>query len=70
MLTLEHLQVQYVADDADDAADDAVLQYLVVTFPHLQSLKIHRYIKYMGIAEGEPDAPVVSCMSYAPVCIR
>ncbi|KAI0724998.1 hypothetical protein C8Q72DRAFT_955078 [Fomitopsis betulina] len=58
MLTLEHLQVQYVADDADDAADDAVLQYLVVTFPHLQSLKIHRYIKYMGIAEGEPDAPV------------
>ncbi|KZT71379.1 hypothetical protein DAEQUDRAFT_755868 [Daedalea quercina L-15889] len=38
-LALDHLEVEYRADEEEDA----LLRYIATTFPHLKSLKIHRY---------------------------
>lgn len=57
MLRLKHLEVEY---DADNDENDPVLQYLVVTFPHLEeSLKIHQY-RSMVIDHQRQEAPVAS----------
>ncbi|KAH9930634.1 uncharacterized protein B0H18DRAFT_905242 [Fomitopsis serialis] len=52
-LNLNHLEIEYRADNEDDA----LLQYVVATFPHLVSLKIHRYRSHTEEWEGR-DAPV------------
>jgi len=36
---LDKLEIEYHADDEDDV----LLQYIATTFPHLTSLRIHRY---------------------------
>ncbi|KAI0721140.1 hypothetical protein C8Q72DRAFT_85652 [Fomitopsis betulina] len=57
MLRLNHLEIEYYADNDEN---DPVLQYLAVTFPYLESLKIYRYRSYMM-----EEAPVVY-ISQAP----
>ncbi|KAH9930630.1 uncharacterized protein B0H18DRAFT_930237 [Fomitopsis serialis] len=52
-LNLDHLEIEYRADDEDDA----LLRHVVKTFPLLTSLKIHRYRSALEIEEGR-DVPV------------
>ncbi|KAH9930631.1 uncharacterized protein B0H18DRAFT_930243 [Fomitopsis serialis] len=61
-LDLDHLEIEYRADDKDDA----LLRHIVQAFPHLTSLKIHRYRSAPEIQEGR-DVSVVSYHSYVMV---
>ena len=51
LLRLEHLEIEYRADDQDAA----LLSHITTAFPSLASLKIYRYR-----ATGDIDVPVVS----------
>jgi len=52
-LDLNHLEIEYRADDEDDA----LLQHIAMSFPRLISLKIHRYRCHTEKREGR-NAPV------------
>ncbi|KAH9930632.1 uncharacterized protein B0H18DRAFT_930250 [Fomitopsis serialis] len=55
LLDLDHLEIEYRADDEDDA----LLRQVAATFPRLTSLKIHRYRSAFEIQE-QRDVPMVS----------
>ncbi|EPT04071.1 hypothetical protein FOMPIDRAFT_1115157 [Fomitopsis schrenkii] len=55
MLTLDHLEIEYAADEQDDA----LLQYVAATFPHLVGLIIHCYRTNLSRILRE-DVPVAS----------
>ncbi|KAH9833025.1 uncharacterized protein C8Q71DRAFT_713636 [Rhodofomes roseus] len=63
MLDLTQFEIEYRAD----GEEDALLRQIAVMFPHLKSLKLHRY-RSAQERQGNIDVSVVSCRCCVTVC--
>ncbi|EPS95463.1 hypothetical protein FOMPIDRAFT_1132494 [Fomitopsis schrenkii] len=63
-LSLDQLEIEYRADEGEDA----LLQFMVVNFPHLTSLKLHRYRSALEQREGRDVSAVSHNLPIPPCC--